>query len=160
MLKQRFITGIILAPLVIAGFVLLNSLWFAVMVGGIVTLAAWEWARLAGTQAQAGRVLYAVVVALLLVGLYLDTSPVHFVLIIALLWWVLATVMILRYPDGNRLWSNNLAKLYGLLVLLPAWYGLVWLRGQEGGLWLLLYGLRRLQRNHGDAGPGAFRGTP
>lgn len=138
MLKQRFITGIILAPLVIAGFVLLNPLWFAVMVGGIVSLAAWEWARLAGTQAQAGRVAYALVVALLLVGLYLDSSPVHFMLWIALCWWIMATVMILRYPEGRRLWSNPLAKLYGLLILLPAWYGLVWLRGQEGGLWLLL----------------------
>src|SRR5690554_695018 len=75
MLKQRFITGIILAPLVIAGFVLLDSLWFAVMVGAIVSLAAWEWARLAGITAQVGRVAYAGLVALLLIGLYLVSWP-------------------------------------------------------------------------------------
>ncbi|MFA5676812.1 MAG: phosphatidate cytidylyltransferase [Pseudomonas sp.] len=138
MLKQRIITGIILAPLVIAGFVLLNALWFAVMIGFIVTLAGWEWARLAGVQAQIGRVAYAGIVALLLVGLYLADAPVLPVLSIALGWWLLATAMILRYPDGNGLWSNSLARVYGLLVLLPAWYGLVWLRAQDGGLWLLL----------------------
>lgn len=28
--------------------------------------------------------------------------------------------------------------LFGLLILLPAWYGLVWLKGQPNGLWLIL----------------------
>ena len=138
MLKQRLITGFTLAPLVVAGFVLLNSLWFAVMIGAIVGLAAWEWARLAGTQSQAGRVGYALLVVLLLAGLYFDTSPVHFILLIAAGWWLLATVLVLRYPQGQGQRSGYLVHLYGLLVLLPAWYGLVWLRGQEGGLWLLL----------------------
>lgn len=138
MLKQRVITGIILAPLVIAGFVLLNPLGFAVMVGAIVGLAAWEWARLAGIQQQGGRVFYALVVLALLVGLYFDTSPAHFVLLIAAFWWLLATVLILRYPQGHKLHSGYLVYLYGLLVLLPAWYGLTWLRSQDNGLWLLL----------------------
>lgn len=138
MLKQRIITGVILAPLVVAGFVLLNPLGFAVMIGLIVGLAAWEWARLAGTHSQAGRVGYALVVVLLLVGLHLDASPPHFILIIAAAWWLLATVLVLRYPEGQRQRSGYLVHLYGLLVLLPAWYGLVWLRSQEAGLWLLL----------------------
>ena len=138
MLKQRFITGIILAPLVIAGFVLLNAQWFAVMVGGIITLAAWEWARLAGIQTQSGRVTYAAVVALLLTSLYSYPLPVLNILVMAACWWVLATVMILRYPQGQGLWAGWLAQLYGLVVLLPAWTALVWLRAQDGGLWLLL----------------------
>lgn len=138
MLKQRFITGIILAPLVIAGFVLLSPPWFAVMIGGIVGLAAWEWARLAGEQRQPGRVIYALLVVLLLVGLYQFEPTPGMVLVPALGWWLLATLMILRYPQGRALWSGSLALFYGLLVLLPAWYGLTWLRGQEGGLWLLL----------------------
>ena len=138
MLKQRVITGVILAPLVLAGFVLLSPLWFDVMIGAIVGLAAWEWARLAGTQSPSGRVGYALVVVLLLVGLYFDTSPPHFVLAIAAFWWVLATVLISRYPQGQKLHSGYLVYLYGLLILLPAWYGLSWLRSQPGGLWLLL----------------------
>ena len=138
MLRQRIITGTILAPLVIAGFVLLDHLWFAVMIGFIVSLAAWEWARLAGEQRQVGRVMYALLVMLLLVGLYhLDLKP-YILLLPALGWWSLATVMILRYPGGRSLRTGSLALLYGLLVLLPAWYGLVWLRNQEGGLLLLL----------------------
>lgn len=142
MLKQRIITGVILAPLVVAGFVLLDSLWFAVMVGFIVTLGAWEWARLAGVQSQPGRVAYAVVVALLLAGLYLAALPPYVLLLPALAWWLLATGMILRYPNGKNLLSSSMvAQLFGLLVLLPAWYGLVWLRSQEAGLWLILAAL-------------------
>jgi len=139
MLKQRILTGIILAPLVIAGFVLLNHRWFAVMIGFIVTLGAWEWARLAGETSQKGRVIYALAVALMLVGLYRDFWPPHFLLAPALGWWLLATTMIIRYPNGRGLWAGSLiAQLFGLLVLLPAWYGLVWLRALEGGLWLIL----------------------
>lgn len=138
MLKQRLITGVVLAPLVIAGFVLLSQPWFAVMIGFIVGLAAWEWARLAGEQRQVGRVIYALLIILLLAGLYhLDLKP-YIVLLPALGWWLLATAMVLRYPGGHALRLGPVALFYGLLILLPAWYGLIWLRNQENGLLLLL----------------------
>jgi phosphatidate cytidylyltransferase len=51
----------------------------------------------------------------------------------------MATVMILRYPNGSGLWRGSfLRQLFGLLILLPAWAGVVWLRAQEHGLWMLL----------------------
>lgn len=46
-------------------------------------------------------------------------------------------------------------QLAGLLMWVPSCLPYL-----AGGLWLLLYGLRRLQRSHGDAGSGVFRGTP
>src|SRR5690554_3721071 len=137
MLKQRFITGIILAILVIAGFVLLDSLWFAVMVGATVTMAPWYWARLAGITAQVGRVVYSALVAPLLIGLYLASWP-PYLLWLSLLWWLLALVLVVRYPEGRALRAGLLPLAYGLAVLLPAWAGLVWLRAQNGGLWLIL----------------------
>lgn len=139
MLKQRIITGVILAPLVVAGFVLLSPVWFAAMVGFIVSVGAWEWARLAGEKTQLGRFVYAAIVALLLVGLYWLGWPPYVVLVPAAAWWVLATSMILRYPEGRAVFSRRLvAQLFGLLVLLPAWFGLVWLRAEESGLWLIM----------------------
>jgi phosphatidate cytidylyltransferase len=139
MLMQRVITAVILAPLVIAGFVWLHGPWFALFVGAVVTLAAWEWARLAGQASQPGRIVYALVVALVLAGLYHAGLPAHYVFIPALIWWVAALVMISRYPDVRGVWAGTaVAQLFGLLVLLPAWYGLVWLKGQPGGLWLIL----------------------
>ena len=49
------------------GFFLLDGAAFALFIGAVVTLGAWEWARLAGLAAQAQRVGYAALVALLLV---------------------------------------------------------------------------------------------
>lgn len=139
MLKQRIITAVILAPLAIAGFVLLEGAGFALFVGAIVVLGAWEWARLAGESAQKGRIVYALVVALFMFGLYRAAWPAHYLFLPALAWWLVALVLISRYPKGRALWAGSMiSQLFGLLILLPAWYGLVWLRAQENGLWLIL----------------------
>jgi len=138
MLKQRVITAVILAPLAVAGFVLLQGAWFAFFIGAVVALAGWEWARLCGESRQSGRVVYAATLALLMIGLYRDQWPVICYVIPALLWWLLASVMIVRYPAGSGLWKGSFVRqLFGLLILLPAWAGLVWLRAQEFGLWLI-----------------------
>ena len=139
MLKQRIITAVVLAPLAIAGFVLLEGAGFALFVGAIVVLGAWEWARLAGEEGQKGRIVYALVVALLMVGLYQVAWPAQYLLLPALAWWVVALVLISRYPKGRGLWAGSMiSQLFGLLILLPAWYALVWLRALESGLWLIL----------------------
>ena len=139
MLMQRVITAVILAPLAIAGFVLLDGLWFALFVGAVVVLGAWEWARLGGETSQKGRVVYALAVALLLGGLYRDAWPAQYVLVPALAWWSVAVVLIARYPNGVGLWAGSMiCQLFGLFVLIPAWYGLIWLKAQDNGLWLIL----------------------
>ncbi len=50
MLKQRIITALILLPIALCGFFLLDGSGFALFIGLVVTLGAWEWARLAGFQ--------------------------------------------------------------------------------------------------------------
>ena len=139
MLKQRVITGVILAIVAIAGFVSLQGAWFALFIGAIVALAAWEWARLCGETRQGGRIVYAATLGLFMVGLYRDAWPIVFFVGPALVWWCMATVMILRYPNGSGLWRGSFVRqLFGLLILLPAWAGIIWLRAQEQGLWMLL----------------------
>ncbi|MEH6498832.1 MAG: phosphatidate cytidylyltransferase [Pseudoalteromonas distincta] len=139
MLKQRIITAVILAPLAIAGFVFLEGLWFALFIGAVVALGGWEWARLAGETSQAGRVLYAVVVALLILVMYRASWPVQYVLVPAVIWWIVAALLVVRYPKDRGLWANpRVAQVFGLLILLPAWAGLVWLRQVPHGLWLIM----------------------
>lgn len=139
MLKQRIITAVILAPIAIAGFVFLDGAAFALFIGAIVTLGAWEWARLAGETGQKGRLVYALVVALLMIGLYRQAWSPLYLLLPALVWWLVALALISRYPKGRGLWAESMiSQLFGLLILLPAWYALVWLRALEDGLWLIL----------------------
>jgi phosphatidate cytidylyltransferase len=126
MLKQRIITALILLPIALGGFFLLNGWAFALFIGAVVTLGAWEWARLAGLEAQPQRVAYALVVAGLICGAYLVPALAPWLLGAAVLWWLLATLLVLSYPGSSRYWGGLPGKLLiGLLILLPAWQGLV-----------------------------------
>lgn len=139
MLKQRIITALILLPIALCGFFLLNGASFALFIGVVVTLGAWEWARLAGFSAQLVRVAYAAVIAVLLLLMYLLPGLAPWVLAAAVLWWLLATFLVLTYPDSSDHWSTAACKLViGLLILLPAWQGLILIKQWELGNWLIL----------------------
>lgn len=129
MLKQRVITALILLPIALGGFFWLEGAWFALFIAAVVTLGGWEWARLAGLAGQVLRVAYAVGVAVLLYGAWLVPAVAPWLLGAALLWWVLATLLVLSYPYSSRYWGALPGKLLiGLLILLPAWQGLVLLK--------------------------------
>lgn len=129
MLKQRIITALILLPVALCGFFLLEGAAFALFIGVVVTLGGWEWARLAGLATQPLRVAYALVVALLLGALYHLPALAPWVLGVAMLWWLLATLLVLTYPQSSRYWGGTPGRLLiGLLILLPAWQGLALLK--------------------------------
>ncbi|MBA1207320.1 phosphatidate cytidylyltransferase [Pseudomonas fulva] len=139
MLKQRIITALILLPIALGGFFLLEGGNFALFIGLVVTLGAWEWARLAGLMAQPLRVAYALVVAGALMLLYILPELAPWVLGAAVIWWGLATWLVLTYPRNSELWASAACRLLiGLLVLLPAWQGLVLLKHWPLGNWLIL----------------------
>ncbi|KQB53980.1 phosphatidate cytidylyltransferase [Pseudomonas endophytica] len=139
MLKQRIITALILLPIALCGFFLLQGFGFALFIGLVVTLGAWEWARLAGFEAQPARVAYAVLVALLLFGLYVFPDIAPWVLGAAVLWWGVATWLVLSFPESAERWSATSTKLViGLLILLPAWQGLVLIKAMPLGNWLIM----------------------
>lgn len=139
MLKQRIITALILLPIALCGFFLLEGVGFALFIGAVVTLGAWEWARLAGFQAQVARVAFAALVAVLLFGMYVLPSLAPVVLAAAIVWWAVATYLVLTFPQSSEHWSGPRVKLViGLLILLPAWQGLVLIKAMALGNWLIL----------------------
>src|SRR5690606_41284296 len=98
MLKQRIITAAILLPVALIGFFLLEGLAFALFIGIVVVLGAWEWARLAGFPAQSIRVGYAAIVGLLVALIYWTPALTPWVLSLAGVWWLCATALVLVYP--------------------------------------------------------------
>ncbi|MDT4820609.1 Phosphatidate cytidylyltransferase [compost metagenome] len=143
MLKQRIITALILLPIALGGFFLLDGAAFALFIAAVVTLGAWEWARLAGIEGRAGRLGYAALVAGLILLLYLARSGAPWlaggVLLAALLWWLLAIVLVVGYPASSRYWMAMPVRLsIGLLILLPAWQGLVLFKEWPLANWLIV----------------------
>ncbi len=115
-------------PIALGGFPSRRA-FFALFIGAVVSLGAWEWARLAGYEQQFGRVAYAATVAVLMVALYHLPQLAGAVLLLALVWWTLATVLVLTYPESVGYWGSRWRRLgMGLLILLPAWQGLVLLK--------------------------------
>ena len=69
------------------------------------------------------------VAALLLLALYHLPMLAPAVLLLAVLWWFAATWLVIGYPASSRYWGQGVGKLViGLLILLPAWQGLVLLK--------------------------------
>lgn len=105
MLKQRIITALILLPIALCGFFLLEGTGFALFIGLVVTLGAWEWARLAGFTAQPIRIAYAAVVAFTLFIMHILPGLAPWVLGASVLWWGVATYLCFHHCAENGLYS-------------------------------------------------------
>jgi phosphatidate cytidylyltransferase len=139
MLKQRIITAAILLPIALIGFFLLEGLAFALFIGVVVVLGGWEWARLAGFAGQFVRIGYALFIVLLLVALYRLPVLTPWLLSLSVVWWLVATALVLSYPGSQRYWGGRVGSLLiGLLILLPAWQALVVLKQWPLGNWLIV----------------------
>jgi len=143
-MKQRIITGLILLPLALCGFFLLQGTAFALFIGAVCVLSAFEWARLGGLENTLARGLYAAAFALLLAACY--AVRLHYgvdsrewgslclcALLSALFWWLAALFLVLPYPRSRRLIAPKVLRLFlGLPILLPAWLALVYIKEFAG----------------------------
>ena len=129
MLVQRTITALILVLAVLLGILLADTAWLALIMGIIVCMGAWEWTKFAGYWHNLFGLLYLVVVALLLVGCYLllNTPWVSIIIYSAALWWLLAFGLIIaeERQQFSLPRSPILTLCIGLVVLIPAWLGIV-----------------------------------
>lgn len=149
MLKQRVITGALLAAAAIAAIIFLPSRLLVVVLAGVTLLACWEWTDLAALSTPLARLLYCAVSACAMIGLLdlthvLDEQPdmqrLRFILGGAALWWCLAWLCIKTFPYSAVWWGSMWVRLLmGWLALLPAWLACVYLRFQIDGEWKILF---------------------
>lgn len=151
MLKQRVITALVLAAIFLAALFWLPSGYFSFFIGAVLLIGAWEWANLSGFPAIWQRLVYSFLLLILLVGtsLYLgfegEASPrlnslaIRDVLIVGCGWWALALLLVQGYPSSSVLWGHKALRLVmGVLVLIPTWVALVYVRQHDDGAWLVL----------------------
>ncbi len=142
-LKQRVITASLLAPLALWGIWALSSQAFAIAIGVIFAMAGWEWSRLCGLVRPLSRLLYGGALVLLMAGTWSLLSEGNWplaILIIAIMWWTLALMSVLSYPQGTDVWRHSrIARgVAGLVVLIPAWASLVLLHQDFGPGYVIL----------------------
>jgi phosphatidate cytidylyltransferase len=141
MSKQRVLTAVILAPLVIFIILLMPSGLFSLLVALLILVGAWEWSAMMVLPNTRTRMLYVLLVALALLCLQMPWAPAPVLLHqIAAYWWLLAAFLVISYPRLTVVWCRPWIKgLAGLLVLVPTWSSLVWLCNQQDGQNLLLF---------------------
>lgn len=143
MFKQRVITALVLAPLMIGGIFFLPLYEFGLFIGLIATVAAWEWANLAGFTKQPSRVFYALAMACAVyvaMQLRMDASFEFYSLVAAAAWWLLALGFVLTYPKSADAWANvPVRAILGFVVLIPMWVGFMHLKAQPHSNWLIVY---------------------
>ena len=143
-MKQRILTGLILAPLAIAFLLLSSGLWFALPLAAVWLLAGWEWTRLIGMRALPTRILAIALQAVLLAALWSIRGEGLWWLAIAagMLWWLLSLAWMRHFSFGASptLRNRGIKLAAGGMVLLPAWVALVEIHEhpQSGAIWSLL----------------------
>ncbi|MEY3219944.1 MAG: hypothetical protein RIT27_1301 [Pseudomonadota bacterium] len=163
MLLQRIITGLILAAMSLVAIFYLDTEELTLFIGVFVTLAAWEWSRLANCEKRWQQILYAAFVGLLpfltfasfILSLYSNIAilqnigffTAYFVLILyafffvsSPLIWTVALLKLVAYQRDKDP-KIGFKCLLGFWLLSAAWIALALLR-EMGVEWLLyLFGL-------------------
>ncbi|MFB6434839.1 MAG: phosphatidate cytidylyltransferase [Candidatus Malihini olakiniferum] len=156
MLKYRLITAFILIPLVIAALFMLPPGGFAIVTLSVCMLAAWEWGQFAGLDSSAQRLslvfIYGALLTLMALSLpnYYSSVcllPICISLWVSLAWWCATLLLVLSYPVSAGWWrdSKSLRLLFGVLTIVPFFWGVVALRKHHYdsdpffGAWWLLY---------------------
>lgn len=117
---------------------------FAYFIGFIVTIAAWEWANLAGYTSPLIRIGYAALVAgsVFAVGYFmaLDSSISSVVLAVGAVWWFIACLLVIQYPSRVAIWqAKPVRAVLGLFVLIPMWVGFMILKSQQHSSLIIVY---------------------
>jgi len=136
-LKQRVLTALVLAPLALLAVFLLPQNAFEGVLALIFLYAGWEWGNLCHLNTPA-RLGYLALQAVLLAVVAFVPASQPVALGLALLFWLVALVLVKGYPGTAGYARIPLRLLMGLLVLVPAWYAVSALRAGENGLPLLL----------------------
>ncbi|AKC59860.1 phosphatidate cytidylyltransferase [Blochmannia endosymbiont of Polyrhachis (Hedomyrma) turneri] len=154
MFKHRLISTIVLVPCIITILFLFSTLQLAIVTLFICMISAWEWGKLLhhSPNDQKNWLLLIFILLCVLLKICIHPNKFHFInsiyIIYAILtWWLIAILLIAYYPNSANLWNKSalLCKIFGMLIILPFFWGVLILRqycyseNYYTGGWLLLY---------------------
>lgn len=140
-MKQRIITALILAPLVILGIFKLPLMGFIAALTAITLLGFWEWTQFTESNSRIAALIPAAVVTGLsflfispdVTSLNQLAAPHYAVLALGFAWWIIASGMAITYPKTTNLWqgSKALRHVFGFLTLIPFLWSVIILRASD-----------------------------
>jgi phosphatidate cytidylyltransferase len=138
MLRQRVITALILAPIVLFVVLWAPAELTASVLTVLVVAAAWEWSAFPGFVHRTARLLYVAFVSMCLGAAWVmgvHRAELNLVLYVSLAWWLAALLWVAAAPAAV---NRTTAAIAGALVLVPAWLALVRLHAANPNLLLFL----------------------
>lgn len=134
MLKQRIITAVILAAIVLSALFGLGREGFALLAAVFFLAAGWEWSGMTASLATPLRVLWVASLAGLLFAV--EWFRPAWIVWLAL-WWLPALALVVAYPKGANLWYHpwRMAVL-GWLLLVPSFEAVITIKA-NGALGLV-----------------------
>ena len=142
MLKQRVITAVILAPIVVLSMLYMPSHWFAGFLAVIALAGAWEWASMV-TKTLLPKVIYVLICAGLMIACWvvLDESHVRLMMLAGSVYWVFILLLLSFYQTS---WLRNylldgFLHYSGYFVIVIGWLAMTGLHQQKPVLLLFLF---------------------
>ena len=129
MLKTRILTAVTMVLPIIVLLVFAPQPIPLLTGLALYTLASWEWSRLVPGITRGGRigitVSYVILMLLVVFAIHKANSPggdsyfmaLDALLLVAMAWWVVATICVLKYPFSPPRW---MIVLSGALIIVPA----------------------------------------
>ncbi|MDK9779542.1 MULTISPECIES: phosphatidate cytidylyltransferase [Vibrio] len=140
-MKQRIITALILAPLVILGIFKLPLIGFMIALTAVTLLGFWEWTQFTESNSRIAALVPAAVVTGLsflfispdVTSLNQLAAPHYALLALGFAWWIIASGMAITYPKTTNLWqgSKALRHVFGFLTLIPFLWSVIILRASD-----------------------------
>ncbi len=136
MLKLRIMTVLVLFPFTLYCILFLSNDFFALVMGGVILIAAYEWAGLAGFPTPLTKMAFVAIVATILYSFWL----INFLLssdlmnLIAAVFWFFNAILVFKYPQSAFLWKDKpaISAIMGIILLLLTWYALISIHAIEG----------------------------
>lgn len=139
MLRQRVVTAVIAVVLILLALFVFPPALTLVLLGVLIVAGGWEWSAFLGAEGAARSVFPAVLAAAVAAVWWAvpDFVPLIPVLLVSLAFWLVAAVLVVRYPIHVPHW---LVWAGGLATLVPAYLALGTLYlGEPRGSQILLF---------------------
>lgn len=118
MLKERVLSAIVMIAIVCAALLLFSPFYFVLALGVILSLGVWEWTQFPRLKPVWRFVVTAVSAAFCFLWIFSEADYLNAgrvfesyaqpLLLLAIVWWISASVLVISYPKSAKLWRNSL----------------------------------------------------